>query len=469
VAAWAGLALAGWLLRSVSLTALAPLLLLPLPVLLVRLRDGERWRPIDPFEPAWALTVLYAFTYLAVPALSAERPEAFTSLEGYFDTPPASWQAATWVAGLGFLALLYGYFGPLGDRLARALPVASGRDAVASGRDEETWVGMIAGFCFAGGTAAVAAAVVINDGLSLPLDELFTGGLRNATVTSFSGRGYLSLGFLLLALSIPCGVLWASARPSRRKWASVAAAAVLAEVLLGAIVASRVLALGIPLAVLVVVHYRIRRLRAGEVAAGALCLAGLAALFTAFRGTGSVSDPIAAAGALSLTLDGFYYLVNAIARIDDFLWGATLWEDLTLTYFPRALWDGKPVVYGFLSAQESIVPGLYEDTHREATFPPGIVAEGYVNFGVFGAVLLPLLGAAVLRAVYLCLERGRSAFYLLLMGWLLANLVNLFRGLGFILPQLLITAAFLSPILWGPAAVRGRLLPTRVRGLARGP
>lgn len=440
IAGWLSLAFVGWLCRSVTLTALAPPLLLPLPVLLARLRDGPGWRPIDPFEPIWALSVLYGFTYLIVPGLSAARPDEFASLEGYLDAPPGTWQVASWLAALAFLCLLVGYFGPLSRAPARAGPCQRGPDG-------DRHIAPLAAALFVLGVASVALALVVNDGFSVPLSELVTGGLREETVKSYSGRGYLSLGFAFLALSIPCAAVRACRRRSWRDWALVALAAAIAELLLAGIVGSRLLALGVPVAVLVVVHYRLRRLRAGLVAAGAATLALLGVVVAAARGTGSVADPIAAVGTLGLTLDGFNFLVNALARVNGFLWGATFFEDAFLTYFPRAIWEGKPTIYGVVSAQEAIVPGLYADFQGGATFPPGILAEGYVNFGLAGVLLLPVAVGAAFRAAYACLLKEQSAFSVLLMGWLLANLVTLFRGFGLIVPQVVVTAAVLSPLL----------------------
>jgi hypothetical protein len=439
VAAWAAAALAGWLAESVALTVLAPLLLVPLPVLLVRARDGQRWRELDPFEPVWLVSLVYAFTYLAVPALYALEPRDFSSLPGYLDAPPDAWLVAAWLGGLGFLGFLAGYFGPAGLVVARRLP----RATLAG----EGIVGYLAAALFAAGVASVLVAIYVNDGFSEPLPDLLTGSLREETVSSFSGRGYLTLGFALLSLSVPCAAWWAGERDGWRPWLLVAGAGVVAGVLLAGVVGSRLLALGALLATIVVVHYRIRPLswRTIVPAGAVLVLAGV--VIADLRGTGSADDPIAALGTLSLTLDGFSFLVNTVARTQELLWGATLVEDTTLTYLPRAIWDGKPVVYGAIAAQEAVVPGLYQGLGRSSTYPVGMVAEGYLNFGVVGAVLLPAAIGVGLRALYLRLLELRDPFYVLLMAWVLANVVTLFRGVGGLIPQLLVTAFALSPLL----------------------
>jgi hypothetical protein len=452
VVVWVAFAVGGWAFTSVTLTALAPMFLLPLPILLVRRRDGDRWRPIDPFEPIWLASGLYGFTYLLAPALAADHPEDFTSLKGYLDSPPNAWQAATWVCALGFLTLMYAYFGPLGRVVSRGL------DKV-SGQANDKGIGYLAATFFALGCAAVCAAVVINRGFSLPLQDLLSGGLRAATVQSFSGRGYLSVGFALLALAVPCAALWACNAPHRLRWLTVGVMCAIALVLLGAVIGSRILALGIPVSALAVVHYRYRRIPLVGVVAAVLALAVVAVVVSAARGTGSIADPVAAIGTLGLTLDGFPFLVNAIARVHDFLWGSTIAQDLVLTYLPRALWAGKPVIFGYVEAQETIVPGLYADFLGRATYPSGILAEGYVNFGVAGSLLAAGVVGALSRGLFVRARRGAAAYYLLLLAWLEANMVNLFRGIGFLAPQLVLTAIVLAPMLLGERISRRRAQP----------
>jgi hypothetical protein len=442
VTVWVACAGGGWAFTSVTLTALAPLFLLPLPILLVRQRDGDEWWPIDPFEPIWLASGLYAFTYLLVPALAADHPEDFASLEGYLDSPPNAWQAATWVSALGFITLMYAYFGPMGRVVARGLKGVSRQDT-------DKGIGYLAGAFFVIGCIAVCAAVVINDGFSLPVQDLLTGGLRAAAVQSFSGRGYLSVGFALLALAVPCAAMWACDAPGRRRWLTVGVMCAIALVLLGAVVGSRILALGIPIGALAVIHYRYRRIPLAAVAAALLTLAVAAVGISAARGTGSIADPVAVIGTLGLTLDGFAFLVNAIARVDDFLWGSTIAEDLVLTYLPRALWEGKPVIFGYVAAQEAIVPGLHADFLGRATYPSGILAEGYVNFGIAGSLLAAAAVGALSRGLFVSARHGRGAYCLVLLAWLEANMVNLFRGIGFLAPQLLLTAIVLAPMLLG--------------------
>lgn len=437
VAAWALLSLAGWGFASVALTVIAPLPLLIIPFLLVRTRSADT-AGTDPLEPIWPLTAIFGFTYLLVPVLGALEPASFTSLPGYLDLPPAQRQFACWVAGAGYLALLAGYFGRLGDRTAALLPFSSRNASPAR-------VGVLAGVLFAFGCASVLAAVIINDGFRLPVTDLLTGQLRSETVASFTGRGYLTVGFAALSLSVPCWVMWTSGR-AWGPWLLVGVLTAVAFVLLFGVVGSRIGALGALIGGFVVIHYRVRRLRVGTVITAGLLVIAAATAVQLARGT-TITGPISILGPLSLTLDGYGFLVDALGGNEEFLLGRSIVEDAVLTFLPRELWPDKPLVYGYVRAQELVVPGLYADFNQAATFPVGLLAEGYVNFGVPGALLFPYVSALVIRAVYVRQAAGDHAYYVLLMAWLVPNYLSLMRGLGFILPSAIVAALLLVPLL----------------------
>ena len=119
IAAWLVLAAAGAVTGWLPLIVAAPLALLPLPWLWSRGRTPDR---LDLLEPIWLVALLFAFAYFVIPILAPLEPETFASIGSYLDTPPAQWEMATWMAGLAFIALLAGYFGPVGPWLAARSP-----------------------------------------------------------------------------------------------------------------------------------------------------------------------------------------------------------------------------------------------------------------------------------------------------------------------------------------------------------
>ena len=434
------LAVAGWATESLALTVLAPVPLLALPLALQyspystgRFRD-------DPLQPIWLLTALFGFTYLLVPALSAIDPDSFASLPGILDTPPTQRLWAVWLSALGFLALMAGYYGGLGRRFAGILPRGPSID------QSTRWLGIFAAILFTVGTVSVIAAIQINNGFALSPWELVTSNLRSSVVASYTGRGYLSIGFAILALSVPCAAIWASSTGGKLPWAAVAAVFAAALIMLFGILGSRLSGTAAIAGLLVVVHYRVRRFTGVEIVGATLSLLALGIGLRLAREGGN-ADPVSALGTLAGTLDGFNFLVNALGRVQDFVWGQTVGEDVVFTYLPRSVWADKPTIYGILHAQELIAPGLYDKVGRDSTYPPGILAEGYVNFGIAGALAFPFLAGIAIRAAYVRLVEMPTAFYVLFMAWLIPNLLSFMRGLGPMLPAAALTVIVLCPLL----------------------
>lgn len=432
---WLAFSVAGWLLESLALSVIAPLFLLTIPAILAREASGG----IDPLEPIWALALLFGFTYLAVPALAVLQVESFSPLGGYLDQPPTHRALAIWVSSLAFLALIAGYKVSWGARAARRLPSRRIADSAVVGK---TALGL-----FVLGAASVVAVAVMNQAWELGLGDLLTGGLRRATVTSFAGRGYLSVGFMLLALATPCAAMWAVlAGGGLRRWVLVAAVGVVSMTLLGGIAGSRIYALSAPVGVLVVIHYAVRRIGPAAAALGAAAVLAAGLVQLAVRDDASIGSPLEAAGALTLTLGGFDFLTSAMARVDDFMLGQSVVEDAVVAYLPRAVWAGKPSTYGFIRTQEAVVPGLYSDLQSAATFPLGPVAEGYVNFGVAGALMFPFLIGLAYRVLYQRLMLSPDAYAILLIAWALPNVLSAMRGLGPMIPATAVTLLALSPL-----------------------
>jgi cytochrome c biogenesis protein CcmG/thiol:disulfide interchange protein DsbE len=184
-------------------------------------------------------------------------------------------------------------------------------------------------------------------------------------------------------------------------------------------------------------------------------------IFISLRNTGTVSlSPVVWAGYVGKTFDGFNFLSTALSRVHDFAWGRTLLQDWFWTYMPRALVPGKPDVYGIVAAQEMIIPGTNSSVGGTATFPPGILAEGYVNFGVAGVLLIPFAVSALARALYDWAVANGGAMAVLVFGYFLGDQTALFRGFGTVLPGLVVVSVLLLPLVIrvpAPSLSRARL------------
>lgn len=91
-----------------------------------------------------------------------------------------------------------------------------------------------------------------------------------------------------------------------------------------------------------------------------------------------------------------------------------------------------------------------------------ILAEGYVNFGIAGALAFPCAVAVTLRAFHERVLGGFSAFYLILYAWLLGNIGTIVRGIGPVISAAVITVVFIYPLWAGRGAMQ---LPKVHRGV----
>lgn len=395
---------------------------------------------LDVADPLVPLTGLFAFAYAVVPLLEWIDEGAFASLPGYLDLPSAQYGIAAILASGALLCLLLGASSR--REIAAALP------AVPHGASPPVVLALAVAFSVLG-FAAVLTILISSGALKLPLGYVVSGGNRADALASLAGRGYLTLGLVLLTLAVPCWGLWACARPSRLRYAISVAVLLAAVLALGGPIGSRLLALSLPVSLIVVVHLTRRRISEGlAIAAGAATL-GLGVLMLALRGEAGESGPLGAVGLLALTLDGFNFLVNALGPDPQLQLGRSFAEDGVLTYLPRAIWPGKPEVFGYVRLQEQVLPGLLSDVGgtSASTYPVGLVAEGYLNFGVVGVLLLPWLLGRILRRIRDLVLRTRSPFWVIFVAWLIPNQLSLMRGLGQMLATSAVVVVLLSPLL----------------------
>lgn len=391
-------------------------------------------------DPLMPLIGLFAYAYAVVPLLEGFDESAFLSLPGYLDLPPTQFRIAAVFASGALLCLLLG--ASSGPREATIVAAPS--------RPSDSRAVLVLALVFSLlGFASVLLILYTAGALHLPIGDILRGRARGQALATFSGRGYLSVGLVLLTLAAPCWALWACARPSRLRAAVCALVLLAAMLALGGPIGSRLFALSLPVSVVVVVHLHYRRISELQaVAAGGLIL-GAGVLVLVLRGGAGDGGALGSVGLLALTLDGFNFLVNALDPEAPLLWGRSLVEDGLLTYLPRGLWSGKPEVYGFVGLQDQVVPGLLEDFGgaSSATFPVGLLAEGFLNFGAAGVLLLAWFVSAALRRVRDVTMNERSAFAVILLSWLVPNQLSLLRGLGQFLASMAVVVVLLSPLL----------------------
>lgn len=443
------------------LLALAVVWLIALPVALARALH----RPFDPFEPIWVFSIVFIFTYALVPGLELWRPSAFQSLPGFLTLSPPDYYAAAWLGGGAFFIFCLAYFW----RPAQPRPRSIGYHGDRGGLPGLTATGVV---LVAVGILALEANLRLANASALSPRQVFTGQLRAALLQTEQGRGYLNLGYLAFSTGLVCLAIavsiWARDRPTRKRWvvAYFGVASGTAVVLFALVLGSRNLAIATLVGLLVAFHYRYRTIPT-RVVVSALCVLALGAIaFISLRnGRHLTADPIAMAGYASKSFDGFNFLVTALARVHHLLWGRSLGGDLLYTYLPRQLFHAKPTVYGIVVAQDTVIPGL-SATVGSGSYPPGILAEGYVNFGLAGLFALPAIAATLLRLSYAWVKNTASTVAVVVFGYLLGNLTGVFRGFGPVLPSLVVLLLLLVGLqLPERVIVRARVLALPAAGL----
>ncbi|AZN38583.1 hypothetical protein EJC50_02005 [Paenibacillus albus] len=78
-------------------------------------------------------------------------------------------------------------------------------------------------------------------------------------------------------------------------------------------------------------------------------------------------------------------VINLVPNTYDYLNGQSYWK-LLLTPIPRSIWSEKPL------NTETIVGGWLFPEIRGMSVPPGIIGDLYLNFGVYGVLLMIVFG-----------------------------------------------------------------------------
>lgn len=100
------------------------------------------------------------------------------------------------------------------------------------------------------------------------------------------------------------------------------------------------------------------------------------------------------------TFDSVDFLQKIIANDIELLWGLSWLQDVVFTYLPRVLFEDKPLIYGTVLAQHTVVPEFFEQVGINATFPIGTFGEGYLNFSVPGVVLVGFVMGSLAAHLY---------------------------------------------------------------------
>jgi hypothetical protein len=205
-----------------------------------------------------------------------------------------------------------------------------------------------------------------------------------------------------------------------------------------ALLGSRALLLSFVLSLFLYRHYYYRRIRPWTQALLLLTLVlvgGYFGIIQKLQGAGRTAMelpfPFNIAYRLSSSYEQFENLVNIINLNPPLEWGRTFVEDVFVPFIPRVLWPNKPLVYGFLRAQNYLFEDYwYQST--DTTYPIGILGELYLNFGMTG-IFGGMFGVGVFLARIRALSANPSSPYATILCVLGATFLSPQRFFGTIL------------------------------------
>ena len=183
---------------------------------------------------------------------------------------------------------------------------------------------------------------------------------------------------------------------------------------------------------------------------------------------------------LSLTFDMSEMFQETLNNVDTFHFGSTVVEDIFYTYLPRLAFPNKPTIYGTTRLEVEVAPSLAPESGSfNATFPIGIYAEGYANFGIPGTFLFLFVTGLLLKIFYanymgMILDAKvnfLSIYFLLMYVLLCGNSLGYLRGLGqflaaFIFMTLTLVAIFVLALILSVAlTIASTLIRSRFKAL----
>ena len=402
-------------------------------------------KQLDIFAPIWFFTILYTLGYGYKATLIIFNPEDFITFPTYFPNDLEFITYAFFLSFLGLIAFYLGYLSQFYRLVIKYLPHL-GTTTIHEKR-----------LCFAslfGISIGILAFLALIQSISTEIDWknvpsiLFNAVIRQAIMSQLIGHGFLFFPLTLVPFFALVYIYYILQKDIRTSIDYIIALLIIAIVILAVgVLGGRMLLMSLLIGVATLYHYRVRRIRI-LIGLALMLIAGLLAgilgvMLTSPYDTYPGISFYKMSRSLSATFEFFDELVTAIVHVKGFFGGVTILEDFVYTYLPRALFPGKPLIYGQVKLQEAILPGLYAESGFSNTMTMGILAEGYANFGVPGVLLLPALLGIFLRGLY---EKARKerGLYLVIYAFSFGSMLNTLRGFG----SYIITSLIFIGVCW---------------------
>jgi|SaaInl8_200m_RNA_FD_contig_81_737479_length_6981_multi_3_in_0_out_0_2 oligosaccharide repeat unit polymerase len=137
---------------------------------------------------------------------------------------------------------------------------------------------------------------------------------------------------------------------------------------------------------------------------------------------------------LANAFDGMENLVAVTSRVKDYILGDDFYwhyiEYLIIAPIPRAIWPGKPELYGNLSIQQQYIPELFFGQNG-MTVSPSFVGAMLIDGGIIGIILTSSLVGGIFLFLYKKFLNSNNTLYLFIYLYLFLSVISYLRiGIG---------------------------------------
>lgn len=364
-----------------------------------------RARSFDPLEPIWLYTAIFFLQFFLKPVLTLRDPSRFGFAMLPLDYETMNVELSLFLAAGGLAAFYAGYYAVL---RADRIQVPRFRVDWLSGRETVLFVAAAAAFFYA-----------VNFFFSRAGYSFSAVYLNRAAIGGLSGElSFLVHLFGWLVVIIP----FRRCLEGRSLGSRVSFLVMLAAVLAGfSVFGARWTLMFIPVSLLVLFHYRVRRLSVGMLSMAFSIVFLMSATFGAFRGEFD-RDRLSPSGVVRNLADE----MTAFADWDIFLcilefypknrphYRGRLAAEAGLWLLPRSIWPAKPALYGAGRIQDDLAPNLRilnaGGGYTGTSISQSTIGEGYADFGAAGAIGYMFLFGSAWAWFYLMLRRNDFSF-----------------------------------------------------------
>lgn len=125
--------------------------------------------------------------------------------------------------------------------------------------------------------------------------------------------------------------------------------------------------------------------------------------------------------------DLFLAVLQTFPSQHQYFFGQTMFEELFYTLIPRAIWPGKPDLYGLPRIQDAFMPDSVGSSGSH--YSSSLLGDFYSNFSIVGIIVFSLIFGILYRSIYDKLKQTDfHSFYVFFYGIIMLEIIGFLRG-----------------------------------------